>query len=646
MSSSGVGLEGPALRIVTNNDTRLRVLAGPGTGKSYTLKKRVARLLEGGQPPQRILAVTFTRNAAADLVQDLHTLGVEGCEKVRACTLHSFCFSLLNRQDVFEHLDRVPRPVVTIDKGGSIQFEGGTMLEDLGLEKDFGGKRECVQRLLAFEAAWARLQSDQPGWAQTEVDSRFQDNLIAWLRFHRAMLIEELVPEALRFLRDNPSANVFSEFDHVIVDEYQDLNRAEQELINYLATNSSAAVVGDPNQSIYSFKHANPEGIEQFTTHHPGTHDETLAECYRCPTRVVGIANSLISHNAGSGLTSLQPIPRNTEGEVHVVQWETSGQENEGIVSYIKELIYNRGFSPSDILVLTPRKQKGYQIRDFLKNSSIPAYSFFHEEALEKPSAQIAFTLLGLLSDPDDRVALRWWLGHGDQNSRRNAYQALRQHCENLGVSPREALDSIDKGDLKIPGTNSLLRQYQRLNEIISELQRLDLPQLVNQLFPTENPDLAGLRESADLVISEAADVSELFDHMKTHITQPEVPSGEFVRVMSLHKSKGLTSAVTIVTGCIQGLIPFIRDGLKPVEYHAQLEEQRRLFYVAITRCTDVLVVSSFSTIPYVEAKRTNINIRRSGWMAATITSQFIDEMGQHSPAPKAGLAWEASGYQ
>ena len=222
------GLTGTALQIAATNDTPLRVMAGPGTGKSFAMKRRVARLLEAGQNPGRILAVTFTRNAAASLVQDLHALGIQNCERVRVGTLHAFCFSLLNRQDVFDYLGRVPRPVVTFAKSGVLQFEGGVLLDDLVSAGVFGPKRDCARRIRAFEAAWARLQSEVPGWPHDPLDRQFQAALISWLRFHRAMLIGELVPEALRFLRNNPASDARTAFDHVIVDEYQDLNKAEQ----------------------------------------------------------------------------------------------------------------------------------------------------------------------------------------------------------------------------------------------------------------------------------------------------------------------------------------------------------------------------------------------------------------------------------
>ena len=136
------GLEGIALEIAQTPDSPLRVMAGPGTGKTFAMKRRVVRLLEEGHDPNRILVVTFTRTAAADLVRELHSLGVPGCENVVASTLHSFCFSLLSQREVLEQLGRVPRPLVTFKTSGVLQFEAAPLLEDLNNPDVYGTKRE------------------------------------------------------------------------------------------------------------------------------------------------------------------------------------------------------------------------------------------------------------------------------------------------------------------------------------------------------------------------------------------------------------------------------------------------------------------------------------------------------------------------
>ena len=440
------GLTGTALQIASTLETPLRVMAGPGTGKSFAMKRRIARLLEEGAEAGRILAVTFTRNAAANVVDDLNNLDVEGCENIIAGTLHGFCFGLLSKDEVLALSGRVPRPVVTFTTKQVLQFEASTMLADL-VTPAFGRKRDCSKRIRAFEAAWARLQSENPGWPADPVDAQFQTALLAWLVFHRAMLIGELVPEAYRYLRDNPACEALSAFDHVIVDEYQDLNRAEQDLIDLLGGNGQTAIVGDVDQSIYRFRHANPEGIEGFGVTHPDTHDENLDECRRCPTRVVTIADHLIRCNhPGQNLARLRPLQSNPVGEVHIVQWPSIDDEAQGLADYVSWLIIEREYEPGEILILTPRRRIGYRIRDRIAAAGVAVHSFYHEEALEEDEAQRAFAALTLLVDNEDRVALRWWLGHGASTERVGPYRRLRNYCEESGVSPWDAMTALASG--------------------------------------------------------------------------------------------------------------------------------------------------------------------------------------------------------
>jgi DNA helicase II / ATP-dependent DNA helicase PcrA len=641
------GLTGIALQIAQTDDSPLRVMAGPGTGKSFAMKRRIARLLEEQVDPTRVLAVTFTRNAAASLVEDLETLGVDGSELIIAGTLHGFCFGLLNRDEVLAISGRVPRPVVTFTTKKVLQFEGRTMLEDLIASGDFGGKRDCTKRILAFEAAWARLQSEQPGWPHDPVDAQFQEVLLGWLRFHRGMLIGELVPEAYRYLRDNPACEARSAFDYVLVDEYQDLNRAEQDLLDLLATNGETAIVGDVDQSIYRFRHANPEGIEQYANSHPHTHDENLEECRRCPTRVVAIADRLIRHNHPGELEPrLRPMPGNAEGEVYIVQWPSIEEEVAGLGDYVKWLIHERNYAPGEILVLSPRRRIGYRLRDYIANAGDPVHSFYHEEALEEEEAQRAFALLTLLTNDEDRIALRWWLGHGASTTRVGPYRRLRDYCEESGLSPRQALIALSVGEVHLPYTGALVEKFQELSQTLEALSDQEVPGIIDTLLPANVEGCRALREAALLAAPACETIADLFRALRTTVTQPEMPEeGNFVRIMSLHKSKGLTSKAVIIAGCIRGLIPFEDLEEPPAEQAQILLEQRRLFYVAITRCTEILVLSSALRLQRDFAFNIGATVHGWGNPVPTIASQFIAELGPQAPAARLGSAWCEAGY-
>ncbi len=640
-------LHGIARDIAATDDSPLRVMAGPGTGKSFALKRRVARLLEEGIDPTRILAITFTRNAAASLLEDLRDLGVEGCDRIRIGTLHAFCYSILMKREVLEILNRFPRPVVFFNRSGVMQFEGAPLLTDVLRETSYSNKREGTKGIRAFEAAWARLQTDEPGWALGTEDQSFHDALIRWLVFHQAILIGELVPLTLQYLRDNPACLERQAFDHVLVDEFQDLNKAEQVLVDILSQNCNQFLVGDADQSIYSFRFAHPEGIINFANDHPNTHDETLAECRRCPTSVVELAARLIGANYPSGSpVRLNPFVGNPIGSISIVQWRSLDEEAQGIAQFCHHLVHRKGYTPADILILCPRRLIGYGIRDALQTLGISAHSFYYEEALEPEHAQEHFALLSLLANNDDRVSLRFWLGLGSDTWNARGYKNLRQHCEDVGASPFEVLQQLSKGMLTIPYTSTLVERFMQLTRQLTSIEGLQGYALLDSIFPADENWSSPIREAVSQKLNDEMTAKELLDVVRTQVTQPEKPDeGDFARIMSLHKSKGLSSRAVIVVGCIEGLCPVRDKDLTVTEQQRMLEEQRRLFYVAMTRCREVLILSSVTQLDKRTAYKIGAIVRGHGETGATITSRFIDELGPTRPVPVMGTAWVANGF-
>jgi len=627
------GLSDDARQIVDLDVSPLRIISGPGTGKTYILMCKIARLLRTGVAPDRIFTCTFTRTAAKDLQNELLRFNIENADKVYAGTLHSFCFYILSNESVLQITGRTPRPL--------LDFEKRFLIEDLNAVS-FGGIRDRESRLNAFEAAWARLQTDEPGWANDPVDQAFQNELSNWLRFHRAMIIGEIVPETLKFLRNNPVlANDYS-FDYVLVDEYQDLNRAEQELVNIIATQASFTIAGDKNQSIYcTFKYAHPEGIDNFCLTYPQTHDESLLECRRCPSIVVDMANSLISNNPGQNGNRLRPRPNNQNSEVQVVQWISMDEEASGIAQFIADRINNRDITPGQVLILTPRRRIGYAIRDSLNNLGCQAHSFFQEEALEgnpknldRSNAQKAFTLLKLLANPEDRVALRCWCGFNDNSLCRVPWSRLKEHCESNGQSPNTALNQIMSGTIQNSRMDELVSRYNDLQNRLKELSNINGQSLIDAIFPVNEDWAEPFRSIASKIPLDELNSSSLYESLRVAIIQPELPTDvDYIRVMSLHKSKGLSAELVVVAGCIEGLIPSIDEGLRELERARTIQEQRRLFYVAITRTTRILMLSSVTRIPRREAHPMRIRIQGGNrYYANTISSRFISELGPNCP--------------
>ena len=215
-------------------------------------------------------------------------------------------------------------------------------------------------------------------------------------------------------------------------------------------------------------------------------------------------------------------------------------------------------------------------------------------------------------------------------------------------MPPKQALETIANGDVQVSGVSKLMPKYEDLCRRLSELEDLPLADLIDFVLPEEEEGLEELRDIALISSADADSVQNFFNRMKTYITQPEMPeANDFVRVMSLHKSKGLTCKVVIVLGCVQGLIPGEdREDTTDEERMATLREQRRLFYFALTRCTEVLVLSSSVRIYKKIVYRMGANVRR--WQANfanVVASQFLDELGPDAPSAIAGQTWAAGGY-
>jgi superfamily I DNA/RNA helicase len=297
---------------------------------------------------------------------------------------------------------------------------------------------------------------------------------------------------------------------------------------------------------------------------------------------------------------------------------------------------------------LAPRRQFGYGIRDHLNDAGTPAHSFFHEEALDgnpkvltESQAQQAFELLTLLADPEDCVALRCWCGFGNNSLSRPAWSRLRAHCSQTGESPRSALERLAAGALQLPYTGALVARYRLLEGEAQRLRGLRGNDLLNAVLPAGQQWAETLRSIAESIEEPDFDTGTLRDALRSGITQPELPTDvDYVRIMSLHKSKGLTADLVVVVGCIAGLIPFIQTDLAPADQERSLEEQRRLFYVAITRARQSLVLSSSVSIPRDLAHRMRVPIRGGGAdYVNTIASRFLSELGPARSRPVAGEA-------
>lgn len=624
----------PAYGIASSQHRRIRVLAGPGTGKSFAMKRRVARLLEADQvPAQSILALTFTRVGAEDLHRELVSLTVDGAGQLAGRTLHSLAMSMVMRNHVLTTLGRTPR---ILNK-----FELEPLVCDLS--GTHGDKRTRRKLIDAYVAGWARLQHEQPGYTADAREHAFAADLRDWLVLHECMLIGEVIPYLYEYLRGNPGAPERAEFTHTLVDEYQDLNRVEQEVVRLLGGAGHMCVIGDDDQSIYGFKHAQPAGIREWSQVNVAE-DHQVTSCQRCPTTVVRMANALIARNQNRVPRQMTEKAENGPGEVAIRQFATSADETAAVCSKIAALVAS-GVAPGEVIVLAQRETFGTPIFHGLRAAGVPVKSYYEETELDSMAAQERFAVLKLVLDNEDRVALRWLLGRGHASWRSHQYARVMDQVRATGHSPWQVLSDADAGTTVLPHSSHLI---ERFREIKGEVQTLTACPDLDSFIAAWLQDDHGanlLAEKVEECRPNCHTIEQLFEALYAAITQPEVPlEVNEVRIMSLHKSKGLSSPYVFIVGCVEGLLPRQPEAGTPAATAQELlEEDRRLFYVGITRAkaipgvrTGYLAITYPQAMPSAEAFASHIRPVSVGYGVARLqASRFIGEMGPAAPAPQ-----------
>jgi superfamily I DNA/RNA helicase len=642
----------PAHALASTESRTIRAVAGPGSGKSFAIKRRIARLLEQGVQPDQILAITFTRTAAHDLKTEISSLGIPGSDEVHSRTLHSHALKMLMQAEILERTGRRARMV--------IDHEILPALRDID-KKEYGGLKEKKQLLDSYLAGWACLQSDTPGFVKNNIQSDFETDLIRWLTEHGGILVGEVVPVAIDFLRNNPASPEIGKYKVILVDEYQDLNRSEQEFIRLIRGNADIVIVGDDDQSIYSFKFAHPQGIQEIEKLHGEFEDIPFNECRRCPKQVTLMASSLISKNEHRTLGDLLPRKDNHEGDVHIVQWQTYDDELEGITKIIIAELAKKEIEPKDVLILAPRRRIGYRLRDNLILAGLPTKSYFRESVISNDPVRRAYSMLNFITNPEDVISLRFLLGYASPDYRKAKYLLLTQLAQDHKLTLVETLNGILKGTISDKGLKVVIEVFRALlvDAALLKVELLTNPIEGFQNFFIKNDDdelefyeVNQLYKKAveEIGIEELVDpnnfdmwLKKVFGALQESIALPEVSENiDHIRIMSLHASKGLSAKFVILCSMIDHLMPFLPAGINNEETEQLIAEQRRLFYVAITRCKTEehyhgkLIISSFMSIYGLDAVRMGMKASPTHQLNVSST-RFLKEFGETAPIPILG---------
>ena len=575
MSSWLDGIEGEdAQELVESDSSVIRVVAGPGSGKTTCLKGRIQRLIEKDKiDPKKIFVGTFTRTIARELEKNLDP-------RVKVSTIHSLAYKLLLEN---------PAACQGMKLRFLLQYEEDALLYDVkDSALNIGTISDARKELLL-------LQSNRSQRIQY-TNARFDGAIRRWLQRHQAMLIGEVVYLCISGLEneDIPSRS----FDYVMIDEYQDLTAAEQELVNLIWSKTGAlTVMGDNDQSIYRFRFNHPQGIADFDKTWPQCKDLTFIDNRRCGKRILDIANLMMA-NAGS--TKPPMIAKNVStGNLRAVHWETLDDEIKGLADYIRSHV------DKSFLVLVPRRFIGRRLVDAIGSE---AKTMFHEETLEHSIARESFITASLLADPEDFVAVRTYLGlHGTKQEHAPNYNAKAYATLPTGIGGHKIIHSIANDEITVSGAGKehikkrAKKAFELINRSLTAGQIIDLA-FDERLAEGENDDekrgwlienLQELRAASHELLSEqdSPDLPKVIAILRYRIAtraplQTSNSQEPLVKIMTLHSAKGLQSENVVIAGVADQFMPGKETDIQDIE------EKRRLLYVAITRARDNLIIS------------------------------------------------------
>ena len=427
-------------------------------------------------------------------------------------------------------------------------------------------------------------------------NARFDGAVRRWLQRHRAMLIGEVVHLSVVGLEsaDIPPGL----FDYVVIDEYQDLTAAEQELVRLIWSGAGAlTVMGDNDQSIYGFRFNHPEGIADFHQYWTQCKDLTFVDNRRCGRSILRTANLMMAE-AGS----TKP-PMNWKsariGDLKAVQWETLDDEINGLATYI------RAHVEESFLVLVPRRFIGYRLAEAIGDDSKTAFS---EQVLEHPIAQEAFAIASLLAAPGDFVAARAYLGfHGTKREHAQRRNAGAYASLTTDIGGHELIRRIANGDANVSGTGQshIRKRAEKALELID--RNLTATEIIDLLFDEALADEEEDDEKRRWLIKDLREIHsaahELLSNQKSPSLSKTIAALRYriatrtpmqasdsqeprVRIMTLHSAKGLEADNVVVAGVADQFMPGIEADPEVIA------EQRRLLYVAVTRARDSLIIS------------------------------------------------------
>ena len=646
----------------------LLIVAGAGSGKTRVLTHRIAYLLATGRARgSEILAITFTNKAAAEMRERLETLVGGAGKYMWVLTFHSACVRILRR----EHEAAGLRSSFSIYDATDSQRLITLIVRELGIDpkrftpKAFANRISDLKNELITPLQFAETANTSNPFERhlAEVYRAYNQRLKA----ANALDFDDIIMRTVQLLRAKPAiAQLYRRrFRHVLVDEYQDTNHAQYVLVRELVGVASQGpsgeltVVGDSDQSIYAFRGATIRNIEEFEKDFPNSHTILLEQNYRSTQNILSAANAVISQNDGRRAKNLWTALGDGEKIVGYVA-DSEYDEARWVSQEIERLGEENGVRPGQVAVFYRTNAQSRALEEAFMRAGVPYKVVGGTRFYERKEIKDALAYLRAVDNPDDTVSLRRIFNVPKRGLGQKAEATLAAHAEQYGISFGQAIsDAAGRARPQTPDGQITLAppvaglatrtrtQVRRFDDILEGLRTqlregagvaelldsaLDTSGYLAELRASDDPQDASRVENLAELHAVAEDfqqenptgtLAEFLERVSLVADSDQIPDDDGgqgqVTLMTVHTAKGLEFPVVFVTGFEDGTFPHSRS----LADEAELAEERRLAYVALTRARERLYLTRAAV--------------RSAWGASNVmvASRFLDDI------PPELMRWE-----
>lgn len=615
------------------------IVAGAGTGKTKTLTTKIAKLIHDGYSPYRILAVTFTNKAAQEMRERVEALVPGQSRNVWIHTFHSFGVRLLRQNAeklgltrdfaIYDESEQKRLVTLLLEQMGvkEPKKEAGQIVSMISRAKDDCVSPEGLMTNATASGLDYRIRA-------AEIYKRYEQEL------HKAGALDfgDLLVKTLQLLKEHEDVRDYYQqfFQYILVDEYQDTNHTQYLITRLLAEkHRKLCVVGDPDQSIYSWRGANIRNILEFEKDFKDAKTITLEQNYRSTKVILDASNKLISKNAKRKEKNLFTDKQRGD-DIEVREAPTEGMEAVWVAQNIKALVEESGYSLNDIAVFYRTNAQSRNFEETFRRYQIPyrlvgTVSFYNRKEIKD-----MLCYARLLINPDDNMSLLRVINTPARGLGKTAQERLLAYAQANGLSVYGALKAAQSVPELTPMARRACMEFVRLVEGWRADMFVSSPtDVMHKILTTSGYEAAVKKDLAEGKDPEAEsrlqNLDELINAVKEYEERKEEPSlsdflqevslmtgtddsqaaeGGAVTLMTVHLAKGLEFNAVFVTGLEEGLFPINRDDSD------EMEEERRLCYVAMTRAREKLFMT------YAQRRRTY------GKMYENVPSRFLFECG------------------